>query len=55
MEHRGGGDVILNEEPGPVALAQRSPFRGFASNNNNKRQTNVSKKITKIDYKVFKL
>jgi len=40
MEHRGGGDVILNEEPGPVALAQRSPFRGFASNNNNKRQTN---------------
>ena len=38
LEHR-GGDVILSESRGPVAQAQRSPFRTF---NNNKRQTNVS-------------
>ena len=39
MEHR-GGDVLLQEKGGPVALAQRqSPFRGFP---NNKRQAIVS-------------
>ena len=40
LEHRGGGGgILLNEGRGPIAQAQRSPFRSF---NNNKRQTNVS-------------